>query len=283
MLGAHMSIAGGLHLACERAAAVGCEAMQIFTKNERQWRARPITDEEAARFRASVAANRLRVAFAHDTYLHNLASPDDALWRKSVDAFTEELERCERLGLAFLVSHPGSPGTAGADVGVRRMRRALAEIGRRTRGFSVRIALETPAGQGACLGRTFEDLAAIADGADDVRFCFDTCHVFAAGYDLRTRAGYDGALEQFDRHIGLSRLVAFHVNDSKKGLGSRVDRHAHIGQGCLGLEPFAFLMNDPRFETTPKVLETPKEGDMDAVNLATLRNLRPSLSSPCAK
>jgi len=272
MIGAHMSIAGGLPLACERAAALGCDTMQIFTKNERQWRARPISDGEAAAFRKAAAG--LRSPFAHDTYLHNLASPDDALWRKSLDAFVEELERCELLGLSFLVSHPGSPGEAGAEVGVARMRKALKEILRRTRGFRVRPVLETSAGQGACLGSTFEQLAAIAGDLPRIGFCFDTCHVFAAGYDLRTEAAYQATMEAFDRTLGLGRLCCFHVNDSKKDLGCRVDRHENIGRGCIGRPAFRFLMTDPRFADLPMVLETPKEGDMDAVNLRILRSFR---------
>jgi deoxyribonuclease-4 len=283
LLGAHMSIAGGYHLACEKGGALGCTAIQIFTKNERQWRAKPITDEDASRFRASVKDHGIGVAFAHDTYLHNLASPNPDLWRKSIDAFVEELERCERLGLDFLVSHPGSPGDSGAEAGIGKMRAALAEILKRTKGFRSQILLETTAGQGATLGSRFDEMARLLDGFDPLGVCFDTCHVFAAGYDLRTRGGYDSVMEEFDRHIGLPKLKAFHVNDSKKDLGCRVDRHEHIGQGCIGLEAFGFLMNDPKFAEVPKVLETPKENDMDPVNLAALRGLVKSPRRPPAR
>jgi deoxyribonuclease-4 len=268
-----MSIAGGYHLAAEKGGALGCTAIQVFTKNERQWRAKPITDDEAALFKKTVKAQGIEVAFAHDTYLHNLASPNPELWRKSVDAFTEELGRCEKLGLDYLVSHPGSPMTSGADAGIGRMREALAEILGRTKGYRSRILLETTAGQGATLGSRFDEMVKLVDGFDAVGVCFDTCHVFAAGYDLRTRAGYDSVMAEFDRHLGLERLKAFHVNDSKKDLGCRVDRHEHIGRGCIGRDAFSFLMNDSRFASVPKVLETPKENDMDPVNLALLRRL----------
>ena len=271
LLGAHMSIAGGYYLAAEKGGALGCTTIQVFTKNERQWRAKPITDEEAALFKSAVAQHGIKVAFAHDTYLHNLASPNPELWRKSVDAFTEELGRCERLGLDYLVSHPGSPGDSGADAGIGRMREALAEILGRTKGHRSRILLETTAGQGATLGSRFDEMAKLIDGFDPIGVCFDTCHVFAAGYDLRTRAGYDGVMADFDKHIGLDRLRAFHVNDSKKDLGCRVDRHENIGRGFIGRDAFKFLMNDPRFAATPKVIETPKENDMDPVNLSLLR------------
>lgn len=268
-----MSIAGGYYLAAEKGGALGCTAIQLFTKNERQWKAKPITDDEAALFKATVAKHGIKVAFAHDTYLHNLASPNPELWRKSVDAFTEELGRCERLGLDYLVSHPGSPMTSGADAGIGRMREALGEILGRTKGHRARILLETTAGQGATLGSRFDEMAKIVAGFDAVGVCFDTCHVFAAGYDLRTRASYDAVMAEFDRHLGLDRLKAFHVNDSKKELGCRVDRHEHIGQGCIGRDAFTFLMTDARFANVPKVLETPKENDMDPVNLALLRSL----------
>lgn len=276
LLGAHMSIAGGYHLAAEKGGALGCTAIQVFTKNERQWRAKPITDDDASLFKSAVDKHGIKVAFAHDTYLHNLASPNPELWRKSVDAFTDELGRCEKLGLDYLVSHPGSPMTSGADAGIGRMREALAEILERTKGFRSRVLLETTAGQGATLGSRFDEMARIIEGFDPVGVCFDTCHVFAAGYDLRTKPAYDKVMAEFDKHIGLDRLRAFHLNDSKKDLGCRVDRHEHIGRGFIGRDAFKFIMNDARFAAIPKVLETPKENDMDPVNLAVLRNLAKS-------
>lgn len=275
-LGAHMSMAGGLHLACERGRDVGCDVIQMFVKNERQWKARPLEDAEVAEFKAARKANRISVAFAHDTYLINMASPDAVLWKKSVDAFVEELERCEALGLEFLVTHPGSPGEAGEATGIRNMVRGLDAAHRRTKGFRTRVLLETTAGQGYTVGWRFEQLKAILGDLKDpgrAGVCLDTCHVFAAGYDLSTREGYERTMDEFNRHLGLKALEAFHVNDSKKGLGCRVDRHENIGKGAIGLEAFRCLMRDRRFRHVPKVIETPKEGDMDVVNLRLLREL----------
>ncbi len=275
-LGAHMSIAGGLHLACERGRAAGCDVIQMFVKNERQWKARPLEDAEIAEFKVARKAHRIRTAFAHDTYLINMASPDGALWKKSLDAFVEELERCEALGLEFLVTHPGSPGTAGEEEGIRNMSKALNEAHRRTKGFAVRVLLETTAGQGATVGWNFGQMKAILEGvreAERAGLCFDTCHVFAAGYDIRTREGYDRTMDEFERLLGLGKLEAFHLNDSKKGLNCRVDRHENIGKGEIGLEAFRCLMRDARFREVPKVIETPKEDDMDRVNLKLLREL----------
>ena len=278
-LGAHMSIAGGLHLACERGRDSGCDVIQMFVKNERQWKGRELEEEAVAEFKAAQKANRIRTAFAHDTYLINMASPVEDLWKKSLDAFVDELERCEALGLAYLVTHPGSPGDAGEAVGIENMRRALNEAHRRTKGYKVRVLLETTAGQGATVGRTFEQMKAILDGvqeADRIGLCLDTCHVFAAGYDISTREGYEKTMDAFDRAVGLKKIEAFHVNDSKKGLGCRVDRHEHIGKGAIGLEAFRCLMRDPRFRDVPKVIETPKENNMDPVNLKILRELLPT-------
>ncbi len=275
-LGAHMSIAGGLHLACERGRELGCDAIQIFVKNERQWAARPLADAEADRFKEARRACGIRTAFAHGTYLVNLASSDDALWRKSVDAFSGEIERCEKLGLAHLVIHPGSPGGAGEGAGIGIVAKALDEAHRRTRGYAVRVLLETTAGQGTTLGWRFEQLRAILDRVKEperLGICLDTCHVFAAGYDLSAPEGYERTFDEFDRLLGLRNLRAFHLNDSKQGPGSRVDRHEHIGRGRIGRAAFRRLMRDPRFRDVPKVLETPKEGDMDAVNLRILRGM----------
>jgi deoxyribonuclease-4 len=275
-LGAHISIAGGIFLSCERARDLGCDALQIFVKNERRWGARPIPEDEAARFRKARKEYGLRGALAHDSYLINLASPDRALREKSAAAFMDEMERCETLGIEGLVTHPGSPGEAGEERGLSLMAAALDGIFRRTRGFEVRVLLETTAGQGSTLGWKFEQLASIRDRLEDpgrLGFCLDTCHAFAAGYDLSTPSGYDRTMEELDRVLGLRNLRAIHVNDSRKGLGSRVDRHEHIGRGEIGLGAFRKLMRDPRLRDVPKVLETPKEGGMDAVNLGVLRRL----------
>ncbi len=275
-LGAHMSIAGGLHLACERGRDVGCDVIQIFVKNKRQWKSPALKDEEASQFRAARKAASIATAFAHDTYLINLATPDAAMFKKSVDAFVDELARSEALGLASLVTHPGSPGDAGEELGIRQMRKGLNEALRRTKGYAVKVLLETTAGQGATVGWRFEQLKAILDGVKEperIGFCFDTCHVFAAGYDISTPEGYEKTMAEFDRAIGLDRIRAFHVNDSKKGLGCRVDRHEHIGKGAIGLEAFRCLMKDARFAGVPKVIETPKEDGMDPVNLRILRGM----------
>jgi deoxyribonuclease-4 len=225
-----------------------------------------------------VKAAKLVQMAAHDSYLINLAAPEDALYRKSVTAFADELERAETLGLDYLVTHPGAHTGSGVEAGIARVAAALDDCLERCEGYKVKVLLETTAGQGSCLGATFEELAAIRDRVREherIGFCLDTCHVFAAGYPLATRADYTELFQQFDDILGLSHLRLFHVNDSAKPLGSRVDRHAAIGQGEIGLDVFRCLITDPRFEDRPKILETPKEDDegkeMDPVNLATLR------------
>lgn len=280
LFGAHMSIAGGLHQAVLAARAHGCDTMQLFTKSSNQWNAKKLVEEEVRLFRKTLRAARLRGPMAHDSYLINLASPDDALYRRSIEAFVVELERAERLGLRYLVMHPGSPLDSGEEAGVRRVAAALDEVHGRCPGFRAQILLETTAGQGSNLGHRFEHLARILElvrAPDRLGVCFDTCHVFAAGYALAPEKEYRATLRAFDRVIGLKRLRVFHVNDSLKPKGSRVDRHAHIGRGCLGLEPFRLLVNDRRFRNRPMVLETSKEDgdetDMDRVNLAVLRGL----------
>jgi deoxyribonuclease-4 len=280
ILGAHMSISGGYHKAVQRAVDAGCDCVQVFTKNSNQWRAKVITDEEGMRFRHAVEDSPLSHAIAHDSYLINLASPDDLLWRRSVDAFIEELRRAELLGIPFVVTHPGAYTTGSEMRGLRRIIRALNEVHRRTRRLSAQCLLETTAGQGTALGWRFEHLAAILDGIkhpDRLGICFDTCHVFAAGYSLNSRRDYLATMRRFDRLIGLKRIHVFHLNDSRREQGSRVDRHAHIGRGKMGLEPFRHLLTDRRFRRIPMILETPKgmeEGtDLDRVNLQTLRDL----------
>jgi len=275
-LGAHMSIAGGLYRACERGREAGCDTIQIFVKNQRQWRAGRLEPRDVADFRAARQTHGIRTAFAHDTYLINMASGDAAMWKKSVDAFVDELGRCEALGLASLVTHPGSPCEEPEAVGIRQMAKGLNAALRRTKGYATRILLETTAGQGACVGWRFEHMRAILDRVREperIGYCLDTCHVFAAGYDIRTREGYAATMDAFDRELGLRKIEAFHVNDSRQGLGSRVDRHEHIGKGAIGLEAFRCLMRDSRFKDVPKVIETPKENDMDPVNLKILRDL----------
>ncbi|HYE99182.1 MAG TPA: deoxyribonuclease IV [Planctomycetota bacterium] len=276
LLGAHLSIAGGHALACARAHEAGCNALQIFVKNHRMWRASPLAPADADLFRRAREAAGVKSAFAHATYLLNLASPDPGLWAKSLDGFVDELARCDALGLDALVVHPGAAGPPGKEAAAAALAKALDQAVARTAGSRVRILLETAAGQGGALGSSFGELRSVVDRLGDasrIGFCLDTCHVFAAGYDLSTREGYDRTFEAFDRELGLRRLEAFHLNDSKKGLGSRVDRHEHIGKGAIGPGAFERLMRDRRFRDIPKVIETPKVGDMDRVNLDLLRRM----------
>jgi len=273
-----MSIAGGVSRALERGHSIGCEAIQIFTKNQRQWRSKPLAPEEIERFKLKQAETGIEPIVAHDSYLINLGSPDEAMWQKSLQAYIIELQHCETLGIPYLVMHPGSHLGSGEEAGLRRIAEGLNRAHAATRGFGVISLLETTAGQGTNLGYRFDQLAAIretVEKAERVAVCFDTCHVFAAGYDLRTPEAYAETMAEFDRILGLHLLRCFHLNDSKKGLGSRVDRHQHIGQGMLGLEPFRLLLNDPRFATLPGLLETPKGPKMleDVENLRLLRSL----------
>jgi deoxyribonuclease-4 len=277
-LGAHMSIAGGLHLAIDRAVAAGCGVVQIFTRNSNQWKWKAVSEADAALFREKFAASGLHEVVSHDIYLINLAAPPGEGRDKSLAAFRDELETCARLGIAKVVMHPGSHLADEPATGLGRVSEAFDQLFGEVPQFEGKVLLETTAGQGTNLGRTFEELQTIIDGSkfrEKFGVCFDTCHTFAAGYDTATEAGYADTMEQFDRIIGLRQLQCFHFNDSKKGLGSRVDRHDHIGQGALGLNPFRFILNDPRFATIPKILETPKgdNDEMDAVNLGVLRGL----------
>lgn len=268
-LGAHMSIAGGVDRALERAASIGCDAVQIFLKNNMQWRGKTLSREEIARFR-----QRRIPAFAHSCYLINLAAPDGLVRQRSIAALVDEIERATALGVPFIVMHPGAHLGAGEPAGLKSVARALDEVFRATRRSPVRIALETTAGQGSSLGYRVEHLDAIFQSSgfpSRLAVCVDTCHLFAAGYDLRTRQGYESVMKR------LSRLpvVAFHLNDSKRPLGSRVDRHEHIGKGWIGLAGFRRVLRDRRWRDLPMVLETPKGADMreDVRNLRVLRSL----------
>jgi deoxyribonuclease-4 len=280
LFGAHMSIAGGYHLALEAAKNHACDTVQIFTKAPNQWAGKPITPAEATTFRRMLKNSKLRFPIAHDSYLINLASPDEALYRKSVGAFVDEMQRAETLGVHYLVTHPGAHMGAGEAEGLARVATALDEVHKRCAGFKVRVLLETTAGQGTALGHRFEhlrDIIAQVAESDRLGVCLDTCHVVAAGYSLASEREYKSTFREFHKLIGVSKLKAFHLNDSLKPLGSRVDRHAHIGRGHLGLEPFRLLVNDVRFRSRPMVLETAKESeesdDMDTVNLDVLRGL----------
>ncbi len=280
ILGAHMSIAGGYHKAVEAAYAAGCDCVQLFTKNNNQWRAKDISEAETQRFRAALAETKINHPIAHDSYLINLASPERALWKRSVEAFIVEMFRAEQLGIPFVVTHPGAYTTSSEAQGLKRVVRALNEVHSQTRGIAARCLLENTAGQGSTLGWRFEQLATVLDGVKDpdrLGVCLDTCHLFAAGYPLAKSTDYRATMRKFDQLVGLSRVKAFHVNDSVRELGSRVDRHARIGAGRLGLEAFRNLLNDRRFRRLPMYLETPKGmengRDLDEINLATLRGL----------
>ncbi len=278
LLGAHMSIAGGVDKALIRGASIGCQAIQIFLKNNTQWAGRPYGDEERRDFFRFKKRFRIRVVIAHDCYLINLASAHSDVRRKSLLALEDECIRAEQLGLPFLVIHPGSHLGQGEKTGLRQIGEGVQQIIERTAQSAVRILFETTAGQGTSLGYQFDQLAellALVGSEARTGVCFDTAHVFAAGYDLRSARGYATTFRRFDQIIGLRRLHVFHLNDSQKPLGSRVDRHEHIGRGLLGLEPFRRLLNDPRFRNVPMVLETPKGPDLkeDIENLQVLRSL----------
>jgi deoxyribonuclease IV len=280
LFGAHMSIAKGCHNALLAGQKVGCDAVQLFTKNSNQWDAKALTKDETTLFRQTAAQTGVRSLIAHDSYLINLASPDKVLYRRSVEAFIDEVRRAEALGLAYLVFHPGAATDDDEAAGLTRVARALDEVHRRCSKVRVRVLIETTAGQGRCLGHRFEHLARIVATVkqpERLGVCLDTCHVFAAGYPLAPAADYEATIAELDRIVGLGLLKMFHINDSAKPQGSRVDRHANIGDGHLGLEPFRLLVNDPRFRDYPMILETPKDGpndeEMDVVNLARLRRL----------
>ncbi|HJV35528.1 deoxyribonuclease IV [Geomonas sp.] len=275
-LGAHVSIAGGIFNAPQRGAEVGCSVIQVFTQNSNQWKGKAVSKDDAALFREKLAASGLVDVISHDIYLINLASAPGDIQDKSLIAFKEEMERCAALGIEKIVMHPGSHNGDGEEVGIRRICEAFDILFTQVPQFTGKVLLENTAGQGSNLGYNFNHLKAIMHGTGfPERFgvCFDTCHAFAAGYQINDRDGYLRTFDEFDKILGIDRLCAFHLNDSKKGLGCKVDRHENIGEGTLGLEPFRFIMNDPRFVKIPKVIETPKEGDMDVVNLRKLREL----------
>ena len=277
-LGAHMSVSGGLSSAFERAQSIGINTMQVFTKNQNRWEQKPASQREIDRWFELQATTGIRPVVSHAAYLPNLGTPDDALWERSVNALADELTRAEQLRILGVVLHPGAHMGSGEEAGIARIVAALDRAHAATAGYRTLTLLEATAGQGSALGYRFEQLQAMREGAaepDRVAFCFDTCHVFAAGYDIRTPETYTATVSEFGRVLGLDRLKCFHFNDSKKGLGARVDRHDAIGTGMLGLAPFGFILNDPRFAGTPMILETPKSEDMheDVENLRVLRGL----------
>ncbi|MEO6236456.1 MAG: deoxyribonuclease IV [Vicinamibacterales bacterium] len=296
-LGAHLSIAGGLPRAVDRAEASGCQALQIFTKSAGQWRARDLPRDEIALFRRRLRQTKIRPVVAHNSYLINLAAIDPALRQKSIASLTEEFDRADALGLDGLVMHPGSFTSGTEQGGLKLIADGLASVLAARPEVKTSILLEHTAGQGTNLGHRFEHLAEIIDllgGSPRVGVCLDTCHLLAAGYDICSPDGYTETFKQFGRVVGFSRLKAFHLNDSKKPRASRVDRHEHIGKGCIGLPPFQRLLHDPRFAKLPMLLETPKEDTpasrrlsdvdpLDRMNLDVLRRLLQSPNTSAAK
>lgn len=278
LLGAQMSTAGGLDKALLAGRKVDCDVVQIFTKSSRQCAACPYTSEAIKCFKSTLKETGIVGVIAHDSYLFNLGSPDVALRKKSIRGFIDEIERCEMLEIPNLVAHPGAHMGAGEAEGMKLISRSLDEVHTACPGYKVKATLEITAGQGSALGYSFDQIGKIIAATrenDRLRVCFDTEHAFAAGYDIRTKEGYEKTFAEFDEAVGLDRLVAFHLNDSKRELGSRVDRHEHIGKGHLGVEAFRLLMNDKRFHGLPMCLETPKGPDLeeDRKNLTLLRSL----------
>jgi len=278
LLGAHMSIRGGVHMAIERACSINCTAMQIFVKNNMQWFARRLARQEIRAFLEHQQRGELLSVFAHANYLINLAATNPQFHANSIRALSEELTRADQLGLPFLVLHPGAHLGAGEEAGLEKIIASVNGMFRKTSNIRTRIALETTAGQGSSLGYAFEQIAYIIDNVceqERICVCLDTAHVFAAGYDIGSEPATRRMFREFDRVIGLDRLAAIHLNDSKTVRGSRVDRHEHIGKGKIGLDAFRLIMRDPRFRKIPKVLETPKGKDLreDVENLKTLRGL----------
>lgn len=280
ILGAHMSMAGGYHKAVRAAHVAGCDCVQLFTKNNNQWRGKELTNDDCEAFKAALSELGIAHPISHDSYLINLGSPDDELWKKSIDALVIELQRAEALGIPYVVAHPGAFTTSSEEAGLSRIAAGLNEVHSQATGIESRVLLETTAGQGSNLGRRFEHLAEILSQAADpdrLGVCFDTCHVFAAGYPMAERKDYLATMRSLEKTVGCDRVKAFHLNDSLKPFGSRKDRHAGIGEGEMGIEPFRHLMNDRRFKKVPMYLETPKgerDGeDLDVINLRTLRGL----------
>lgn len=275
LIGAHISTRGGLHTVFDRASLIEASAIALFAKNSNQWKGKEMTADDIAAFSEK---RTVRPVLTHASYLINLATTNPEFHRKSLGAMADELDRAERLGIHAVVLHPGAHLGAGAEAGLDQIARSFDQIHASLPGHGVVTLLETAAGQGSCLGCTFEELGRILALVDDPKrlgVCIDTCHVFAAGYDIRSHDGYERMIDEVEKHVGIENVGAFHLNDSKKGLGSRVDRHEHIGKGELGLEAFRLVLNDRRFASIPKLLETPKtvETESDRTNITALRAL----------
>jgi deoxyribonuclease-4 len=278
LIGTHVSVSGGMHTAFERGLKIGCATMQVFTKNSNQWEGKTLTDVDVQNYKTAQQKSSISPVFAHASYLINLCAPNARTLQKSRTALQDELQRCEQLGLKGLIVHPGSHVGTGEEEGIRRIAESINIAHQRTAGFRTLTVLETTAGQGTAIGYRFDQLRRIIDRVEDhsrLGVCLDTCHVFAAGYDISIDGGWETMMSAFDATIGLGRLVAVHVNDSKRGPGSRVDRHEHIGKGMIGITGFTNLMNDARLLEIPKILETDKSEDMheDVENMAVLRSL----------
>ncbi|OGQ36354.1 MAG: deoxyribonuclease IV [Deltaproteobacteria bacterium RIFCSPHIGHO2_12_FULL_43_9] len=279
LFGAHISTSGGVEKSIERAIELNCEAIQIFTKNNNQWNGKPLTEESIKAFKDGVKKAKIKVTNSHDSYLINLCSTDKNISKKSHDAFLDELNRAEELALDYVVMHPGAHLGKGESAGLKTLTRAFNNLMKETRGYKVLTLIESTAGQGSNIGYKFEHLKEILDGVTEPeRFgvCLDTCHLYAAGYDISTKDGYEKTFSEFNKIVGIKQIKMFHLNDSKRELASRVDRHEHIGEGKIGRDGFKFLVNDQRFKNHAMIIETPKEDDFmkfDSKNLNFLKSL----------
>jgi deoxyribonuclease-4 len=273
LLGVHCSVAGGLENAFNEAASKGINTFQIFTRNQRQWKANPVTEEEKKRFSAAWKQSKVKTIFSHCSYLFNLGTANSDIYDKSIAGLTEEVIRCTELGLKFCVLHPGAAGEQSKEAAMHNIARGLKHVLKNTPESKVIIALENTAGQGSSVGGPFENLRFIFNEVKSNRigYCLDTCHLFVQGFDIRTRKGIEETLENFDRICGFKNLCAFHLNDSKGDLGSHLDRHEHIGKGKIGVDAFRYILK--KFPDIPKVIETEKEGGWDEKNLSVLRKL----------
>lgn len=278
LLGSHMSVAGGVHTAFERGTRIGCSTMQVFVKNASQWFGKPPSEEDISKYKTEEAKTTIRPVVAHAAYLINLCATNKEILSRSQNAFLDELKRCEMFGIHALIFHPGAHLGAGESDGIRKIAESINVVHQKTDNFRVLTTLECTAGQGSAIGYRFEhlhDIIDLVDSKDRMAVCLDTCHLFAAGYDIGTEAGWVETIQLFNDIVGLDRLAAIHVNDSKRERGSRVDRHHHIGKGMIGLTGFRMLMRDERLKTIPKILETEKGNDMreDVENMSTLKSL----------
>jgi deoxyribonuclease-4 len=275
LLGAHVSIAGGIEKSLLRGYDLGCSTIQIFTKNSRGWREKQLEKSEIDNFHKTKKKTGIDPVISHCSYLINLASPENETFRKSINAMLCEMERCELLGISYLVIHPGSHRDSGELPGIEKIADSINLIHQKTAGFMVKILLETTAGQGTSLGYKLEHITKIIERTAEksrIGFCLDTCHAFAAGYELRTKYSYGKLFKDIEETTGMERLMAIHLNDSKNDCGTRVDRHEHIGQGLIGEQPFRWIMNDERLKNIPKIIETPKSTKKDRDNLHLLRS-----------